>query len=268
MFKISSSSANFLLLLPFFLLLQSCQGWFEPRCEHSSPTSLKAGNITFTSISLDWKAEQGATQYRLRYSPTDVRGSLLDTTVTSNGVILTGLLPGAMYQVLITTLCDNGAESSEPALINIRTPCIVTQAVDNLPAPLNKICCTTCQHEAVMDNDSALVSRTAEFLYPWGDKKIWKVSITKSGTTHRALFYKTADHFYQITGNCSEDGKACMSVVIQHPFKWSNNGTDSLLVDDFFDLPDLDIRIRATFEGLLIENAYKSGVVVEVGNCD
>ncbi len=268
MFTRSRSSAIYRLMLPLLILFQSCQGWFAPHCEHASPTSLKAGKVTFTTIGLDWKAETGATQFRLRYSPTDVRGALLDTTVTATSAILTGLQAGAMYQILITTLCEDGVESSKPASINIRTPCIITTEVDDLPAPLDKICCTTCQKEAVMDNDSALILRTAEFLYPWEDKKIWQVSITKSGTTHQALFYKTVDHFYQLTGNCSQEGKPCLGFEIQHPFQWTDNGTESLLADDYFGLPDTEIRIRATVEGLLIENAYKSGVVVVVAICD
>lgn len=266
MLKIIKTAFLLLAILPALLILQGCQNFFEPRCNLASPTSLSAKDSTFSTITLDWKAVPDAAGYRLRYEPMDTRGSLSDTTTTEPKAVLTGLVSGASYKILVTTLCEDGTESSNPALINIKTTCIITEDLTELAPDMQTLCCSNCGKGAPLPD--SIIRHTSKLLYPWNDKGIWTVSISKPGLTSKSLFYKTADHFSNILAKCTNTGKDCNGFATENPAKWNNNETPATFNDDYFVLPGTDIQIHATLEGMVIENAYKSGIVVKVTNCE
>lgn len=82
----------------------------KKECSSNTPTGTTITNITSVSAKVIWQGEQNST-YQVRFKP------LTSTTyttfsLTSNSIIISGLVPSTIYQLNVRSICENGIASN------------------------------------------------------------------------------------------------------------------------------------------------------------
>ena len=94
-----------------------------PQCP--APTLLTVGELTSSSATISWSANGGVTAWQVEYvAKHKVYGTTYfapDSSITvlvydTPTVILTGLQDNTLYDVYVTSLCDNGVNSGSPSV--------------------------------------------------------------------------------------------------------------------------------------------------------
>ncbi|PJJ60351.1 fibronectin type III domain-containing protein [Hymenobacter chitinivorans] len=94
---------------------------FTPPTPCPPPTGLAATPTSPTTASVSFVPAAGNSNYQVTYS-NRAAGPILTTTGTASPILLTGLDPGATYEVTIYSNCTNGALSTTPNPVYLNTP--------------------------------------------------------------------------------------------------------------------------------------------------
>jgi hypothetical protein len=148
-----------------------------PTC--AAPTALAVTGTTATTATVTFTDASATGSYQLIYGPVGFQPATSGTTATVTGspATLTGLQPGANYQLYVRSNCAGGSPSFLAGPVAFSTPCNATTAI------------TTFPYTEGFENAAAGLPCGITVLDANGDKATWGINRTAPYAGTNALRY-------------------------------------------------------------------------------